>query len=73
MSLNQLVAEFSFCTPSAPPSTYAFKQYVQLTAVVLNGQLRVEPTSLELTLLLITMSWNWPRFSRTTLWSSASH
>jgi hypothetical protein len=26
VSLNQLVAEFSFCTPSAPPLTYAFKQ-----------------------------------------------
>ena len=26
MSLNQLPAEFSFCTPSAPPSTYTFKQ-----------------------------------------------
>ena len=26
MFLNQLAAEFSFSTPSAPPSTYAFKQ-----------------------------------------------
>ena len=25
MSLNQRVAEFSFCTPSAPPLTYTFK------------------------------------------------
>ena len=25
MTLNQLVAEFSFCTPSAPPLTYTFK------------------------------------------------
>ncbi len=25
MSLNQLVAEFSFSTPSAPPLTYSFK------------------------------------------------
>jgi hypothetical protein len=25
VSLNQLVAEFSFCTPSAPPLTYTFK------------------------------------------------
>ena len=25
MSLNQLVAEFSFCTPSAPLLTYTFK------------------------------------------------
>jgi hypothetical protein len=25
VSLNQLLAEFSFSTPSAPPSTYTFK------------------------------------------------
>ena len=29
VSLNQLVAEFSFCTPSAPPLTYTFKLHIR--------------------------------------------